>query len=238
VKARVLDFAKYQQETQSTYLILLSAPILLTIYYYHGFADSFLTFFPRFQNHVLLQLYQLIFQFTSFFVLFLVFPLFFTRLYLKRSFAQVGLGLGDYRFGLKLAALAIPVLIVPLIFIASRMPEVRAEYPLVKVLFTRHDLVLWYELAYVGLYYVAWEFYFRGFLLFGIRETLGDFMAVVIQTIPSSLIHFGKPEGETIGSIIAGIVFGVVALRTKSIWYGFLAHATIGVLTDLFIIFG
>jgi membrane protease YdiL (CAAX protease family) len=59
----------------------------------------------------------------------------------------------------------------------------------------------------------------------------------MIQTISSCLIHLGKPESEIIGSIVVGILFGVIALRTRSIWYVFLIHAGIGVLTDLFIIF-
>ncbi|MBF0472368.1 MAG: CPBP family intramembrane metalloprotease, partial [Nitrospirae bacterium] len=62
--------------------------------------------------------------------------------------------------------------------------------------------------------------------------------AILIETISSCLIHIGKPPGETIGSIIVGVIFGLIALRTKSIWYVFILHAVIGVLTDIFIIFG
>ena len=98
---------------------------------------------------------------------------------------------------------------------------------------------LWiYEIAYVLLYYIAWEFFFRGFILFGLKTKFGAINAILIQTISSCLVHIGKPEGEIIGSIIVGVIFGVIVLRTRSIWYVVLLHAAIGVLTDLFIIYG
>ncbi|HHH55016.1 MAG TPA: CPBP family intramembrane metalloprotease [Bacteroidetes bacterium] len=52
------------------------------------------------------------------------------------------------------------------------------------------------------------------------------------------MVHIDKPEGEIFGSILAGIVLGIIAIRTKSIWYVIILHATIGILTDLFIIYG
>jgi membrane protease YdiL (CAAX protease family) len=61
--------------------------------------------------------------------------------------------------------------------------------------------------------------------------------AVLIQTIPSCLIHIGKPQGELTGSVLAGLILGGLAVRTGSIWYGFFLHATLGVLVDLLIIF-
>lgn len=218
-------------------LIVISSPILLTIYYYHGYANRFLEVFPGFQRHSLVELYQVIFQFISFFLLCFVIPVLFTRLYLKRPLRDFGLTLGDFRKGLRFATVVIPLIVLPLTYVASRMADVRAEYPLAKILLSRSDLIVWYELCYVVFFYIAWEFYFRGFLLFGLREPLGDFMAILVQTVPSSLIHLGKPEGEALGSIVAGLVFGLVALRTRSIWYVFMVHAAIGVLTDLFIIF-
>jgi membrane protease YdiL (CAAX protease family) len=42
-------------------------------------------------------------------------------------------------------------------------------------------------------YLFAWEFIFRGFLLFGLKERLGPW-SMVIQMIPFVLLRFGKPE--------------------------------------------
>ena len=62
-------------------------------------------------------------------------------------------------------------------------------------------------------------------------------MPVVIQTIPSTVIHtsiagMGKPLAETLGAIPAGIVLGWLALRTGSFLYPFILHASIGFFTD------
>jgi len=117
------------------------------------------------------------------------------------------------------------------------MPDVRMEYPLAKIFLNDRQGLWFYELMYVVFYYVAWEFYFRGFLLFGLTERFGAVNAILIQTISSCLIHIGKPEGEIIGSIVVGILFGMIALRSRSIRYVFIIHAAIGVLTDIFIIY-
>jgi uncharacterized protein len=228
---------KIDKKEINSFLILLSAPLLLTLYYYHGCAPRFAQYFPGLKENPLIGLFNTLWQFGIFFLLMFLFPLLFIKFRLKTPLRNFGLSLGDKKFGFSMVLVVLPFVVAPLIYIGSRFPDLRAEYPLARILLERHDLVIWYELAYVIFYYVAWEFFFRGFLLFGLREKYGDMAAVMIQTISSCLIHLGKPESEIIGSIVVGILFGVIALRTRSIWYVFLIHAGIGVLTDLFIIF-
>jgi membrane protease YdiL (CAAX protease family) len=216
---------------------LLSAPVLLTIYRYHGEARHFGAYFPGFRPDPLFDFYSHIYQFASFFLLAFLLPFLYSRLPGRRKAADLGFGAGDVRLGAKWIAIGIPLAVVPILLLATRLPDVRDEYPLAKILATRHDLILWYDLAYVFLYYLAWEFYFRGFLLFTLRGPLGDANAILVQTIPSCLVHIGKPEGEILGSIAVGILFGSIALRTGSIWYVFVLHAAIGLLTDWFILF-
>lgn len=228
--------AAFEKKDLDTYIILLSAPVLLTVYRYHGTAGHFGGYFPGMQASPLADLYSVLWQFFAFFILAFLVPVMFIRTRIKRPLVDFGFGLGDRAFGLKVLLFAVPLLVIPLTFVASGMPGVRSEYPLSRILFAHRDLVLWYEAAYVLFYYSAWEFFFRGFLLFPLAERFGGMNAVLIQTISSCLVHIGKPEAETIGSIVAGIVFGVLALRTRSFWYGFVLHAGIGVLTDLFIL--
>jgi len=175
-------------------------------------------------------------QFLRFFGLFFVLPALYIKFVMKRPLSDFGLGLGDVKTGLKILAFLIPVIFVAIYF-AADMPDVRSEYPLAKSLLHERSHLVFYEAAYVIFYYIAWEFYFRGVLLFGLKDRFGAFNAILIQTISSCLVHIGKPEGEIIGSIIVGIIFGIIALRTRSIWYVVILHALIGVLTDLFIVF-
>jgi membrane protease YdiL (CAAX protease family) len=51
--------------------------------------------------------------------------------------------------------------------------------------------------------------------------------------IPYAMIHMNKPFGEAVGSIAAGLALGALAIRSRSIYPGFLVHATIGFSMDL-----
>lgn len=216
------------------YVILLSAPVLLTIYRYHGYPGTFdLISDFGFQNDQAVS----ITQFAIFFFLMFIIPFLYIKLAMKKSLSNFGLGLGNIKYGAKLLLL-IPLIILPAMYFAAKMPDVRSEYPLAKSLLQDQSHLWIYEIAYVLLYYIAWEFFFRGFILFGLKNKFGAFNAILIQTISSCLVHIGKPEGEIIGSIVVGVIFGIIALRTRSIWYVVMLHAAIGVLTDLFIIYG
>lgn len=232
-----IDGFKLEKKDIDAFILLLSAPLLLTLYYYHGYASHFTEYFPGFKEHPLVELFGTFWQFGVFFFLVFLIPLFIIKFRFKAPLRDFGFSLGDKRFGFRFTLVVIPFLVVPLIYLASGFPDLQAEYPLAKILHQNHNLVIGYEMAYVVFYYFAWEFFFRGFLLFGLRDRYGDMAAVMIQTVSSCLIHLGKPESEIIGALVVGIIFGVLALRTRSFWYVFFIHAAIGVLTDVFIIF-
>lgn len=156
-------------------------------------------------------------------VLFVLIPAF----ALRRPLRDLGFRIGDWRFGLKAVAIAIPLL-APILWLGARGPALRAEYPLVKSM----SFVAW-ELTYL-VYYIAYESFFRGFLPFSLKERLGSAAAIGVQTLASTLFHIGKPAAETFGAIPAGILFGLLAFRTRSIFYGLLIHWYIGALTDFF----
>jgi membrane protease YdiL (CAAX protease family) len=84
-------------------------------------------------------------------------------------------------------------------------------------------------------YYLGWEFLFRGFMLFGLEGRCGAVLAILVQMIPSAIVHIGKPASESFAAIAAGLVFGYVAFRTRSILYPLLLHAIVGIGTDVFV---
>jgi membrane protease YdiL (CAAX protease family) len=98
---------------------------------------------------------------------------------------------------------------------------------------------------YFVLYYIPWEFFFRGFLLFPLareaespgNETAGAVAALVLfQTIPSTMLHVGHPLPELLSAVGGGIAFGILAWKTRSIIPGLLLHASLGFGTDLAIV--
>jgi uncharacterized protein len=167
-------------------------------------------------------------------VAFGVVPILVVKGELRGDLADYGLALGDWKWGLKFLAIWC-VIMGPGTYISSLDPSFQAEYPLARVDLIGAGpmfLVVW-AFVYV-LYYFGWEFLFRGFLQLGLAPRLGVFPAMMMQTIPSTIIHIGKPIGETSSAILGGLVLGAAALRTRSILWPLLAHWYIGFLMEVF----
>ena len=79
---------------------------------------------------------------------------------------------------------------------------------------------------------ISWEFMWRGYMLFGLKEKFG-YYSVLIQMIPFVILHNGKPAPETFGAILGGIALGILALRTSSIYYCVITHMGVMLSIDL-----
>ncbi len=149
------------------------------------------------------------------------------------SWRALGLGLGNWRVGVVLLLIG-----VPLAVIAGRIgadnPVMRAVYPLDPAV-PQNRFVAHAALQF--LYFGAWEVLFRGVLLFGLARSWGGGAANVIQTALSVTAHFGRALTETFAALPAGLVFGWASLRTGSIWYIAIIHWTVGVSMDWFIVY-
>lgn len=212
---------------RKTLLISLSAIIFPVIYVYHGTLDTHV-----FSEYIFGDFFIRLVQFSIIFFLFGLLPVLFIKFFLKKPLKDFGLGFGDYRLGIKIVVVAI-VVITPFLYIGSLQHDLQKEYPLLRIQHLTMNVFVLYEATYL-LYYIGWEFFFRGYMLFGLRDSFGTFGAIVAQTLPSVLLHIGKPEIETWGSIIAGFVFALITLKTRSFLYVLIIHYFIGVLTDLF----
>ncbi|MCD6163291.1 MAG: CPBP family intramembrane metalloprotease [candidate division Zixibacteria bacterium] len=211
--------------------ILLYTSIALTVFRYYGsakfYADKFIA-----ENSPASQYYY----FLSSFVLLGLIPVLIWKVGFKHSLKDMGLSFGDTKKSLLIIAVGLPLMAV-MAYFSSKDPSFLAEYPLYRGLAANQGILPIYILMY-SLYYIGWEFYFRGFMLFGLRESYGEPASILIQTIPSCLLHIGKPDAEIFASIVAGIAFGWLVLRCRSIWPIFIFHFGLGVFLDLFIIYG
>ncbi len=177
-----------------------------------------------------------IFMFGAAFLLLGALPLGVLLLVFRRNPRSFGLQLGDWRLGCKLVAVLYPVIALALLLPASQTGEMRSFFPFAKEALGSPGGFLLLQIPRVLLFYTAWEFFFRGFMLFGLRPFVGGWIAVCIQTVPQCLWHIGMATGEALSSILAGILFGVMALRTNSIVWPLVLHALIGITLDVFII--
>jgi len=125
--------------------------------------------------------------------------------------------------------LALPI--VGFAFLASFTDEFTRTYP-----FYRHagrswaDLVAW-ELIYLS-QFVFLEFFFRGFMLETLAPRLGA-GSIFVMAVPYMMIHLPKPWPEATGAILFGILLGLLALRSRSIWGGVMVHVTVALSMDL-----
>jgi membrane protease YdiL (CAAX protease family) len=121
--------------------------------------------------------------------------------------------------------------VLPAVFIVSRAPDFANYYP-----FYKHASRSWFDLAcWEAMYFAqffALEIFFRGFWLSGLRTTLGS-GAIFAMVVPYCMIHYGKPYLEAAGAVVAGVALGSLAMRTKSIYSGFLVHVTVALSMDL-----
>ncbi len=130
-----------------------------------------------------------------------------------------------WNYGLCLAV------VLPAVFIVSRAPDFANYYP-----FYKHASRSWFDLAcWEAMYFAqffALEIFFRGFWLSNLRSSLGS-GAIFAMCVPYCMIHYGKPYLEAAGAVVAGVALGSLAMRTKSIYSGFLVHVTVALSMDL-----
>ncbi len=212
-------------------VILLSATILLAAHRHFGtpaFWDSHAPFPGGIEGPLVM--------FLSAFVLLGVIPLAIVLRGFHERLHDYGLQLGDWRLGLRLIAILFPLICVLMLLPAVRNPEIRLFYPMAPDIAGSASGFATLEIPRTLLFYTAWEFFFRGFLLFGLRPILGDWIAICVQVVPSTLWHIGLASGELFAAIAAGLLFGVMALRTRSIIWPIILHALIGIALDVMIL--
>ena len=181
-------------------------------------------------------------------------PLMTILLVLKQDPAHFGMARGDRKLGMKLALIGWALMLLPLA-VASHRPEFQRQYlmgrlsqplALVGPVFGGGQVhlpaLLYYELSF-GFYMFCWEFFFRGFLLFGLQKTwLGTWGAVIAQALPFMLLHWSwqatasKPPVEVLSALPGGIILGMIAVRTRSFLYGYLIHWGISLSLDLLLL--
>lgn len=129
--------------------------------------------------------------------------------------------------------------LMPLIILASFTKDFQKMYPMAtktlnvaKIEEGRYWYASVFEFFY-GLNYVNTEFFFRGFLILALSRWLGPHVVLPVAAFYVT-IHIGKPLGETISSFFGGILLGVLAFETRSIWGGVLIHVGIAFAMELF----
>ena len=214
-----------------TVLVLLLSVVFLILFHENGRSSFFRAHFAKyFHPGKYSPLFPALYWYGSSFVMLGLIPLLIGVFAFKKPMKSWGVGLGDWKFGLTATAVMYAVFL-PILVMVSFSPSFQSKYPLFHVATKSGAHFVIHELAY-ALYFIGWEFIYRGFMLFGLKDKLG-YYAVFIQMIPFAIMHFGKPQIETLAAVAAGVILGYLALRAKSFWYGWLLHALIAITNDV-----
>ena len=145
-------------------------------------------------------------------VLFLFIPIAII-VYNKENLSDYGLQLGDYKLGGIITGICVLGL-VGIMYFGASIESLSTFYskPINMVAYIIINAIILF----------SWEFFFRGWLMFSFKKY--KHWAIVIQTIPFVLVHITKPPIEMLLTIPAGLIFGWITYRTKSIIPAFLIH--------------
>jgi membrane protease YdiL (CAAX protease family) len=233
MEENVRDRSLFRQWHPKSGLILLVVPVVLLLWVYCGKRPCFDQIFGQVQAGWNQDLGGAIYEYLAAFLLMFVVPVAIVKAVFKSSLREFGFRVGDVGWGFRFVIILLPVFLL-VAYIGSLDPAVREEYPLAGSAMGCPSLFLVVEVFYL-IYYLGWEFLFRGFMLFGLEERYGALAAILVQMIPSAIVHIGKPASESFAAIVAGLVFGYLAIRTHSILYPLILHAAVGIGTDVFV---
>jgi Type II CAAX prenyl endopeptidase Rce1-like len=126
---------------------------------------------------------------------------------------------------------------IPVVWLVSRRGDFSQTYPFYPrpAAFgpQRHVGGDWiaFEAAYF-LQFLSVEYFFRGFMVLGLRPALGR-ASILVMLAPYCMIHFHKPMLEAFGAIGAGVVLGCLSFRTRTVVYGWFLHYSVALSMDL-----
>lgn len=144
----------------------------------------------------------------------------------RERLRDFGVGLGNVRAGLRITGVFYALYVPCFIFLMLNDSFI-GHYKGVAQRYDTWGEFMLYEVASVAVLMIAGEYFFRGFLLFGVARSYGAFAGILVHLIPYVYGHHTKVAVEAFGSLPIGFALGWLAIRTKSIWYGIILHATI-----------
>ncbi len=210
-------------------IVLVTVCIALTVQEYIGQGTMFTRWFPDLASGEYGQLKMYTWWSGWRFIGYVIIPMFAIWIMPGERFRDYFISLRNAKKHLPLY-IGLYLLVLPAVIIASKSSSFYLTYPFYKQA-NRSPFDFWTWEALYALQFLSLEFFFRGFMLKALRDRLGA-AAIFVMVVPYCMIHYGKPMAETFGAIVAGIVLGTLALRTKSIWGGVFVHIAVALTMD------
>ena len=158
-------------------------------------------------------------------------PVLWIKFVWREKLGEFGWRLGGMKNGIQIYLLMAMVML-PVVYVASLRTSFLEQYPFYKI---ADEDPLWPRFfiwqCFYATQFIALEFFFRGFMVHGLKKDLGVH-ALFVMMVPYCMIHFGKPMPETFAAIIAGIVLGWMSLKSRNVLPGAALHIAVAWIMD------
>jgi membrane protease YdiL (CAAX protease family) len=168
---------------------------------------------------------------------FVLFPLIFNQLFLKRKLAFYGLRFGAWKMGLTWSLISL-ALVGFIFLILAKYFNFLGNYNVPVFVVNNLKGFLFYEFIMVLFFVIIYEFYFRGFVLAIYGEVFRDW-AILIQA-GLFLILFLSIKGSTLNTFLPYLIFtplaGWITLKSRSLIYSLIAQFLIILVIDIVVV--
>ena len=177
-----------------------------------------------------IRFYQIIYWAFWCFISYFIIPVLITTFVFKDNFLKHGVKVRGIHKNAWIYVVLYLIVFVGVIIASYQQAFVR-KYPFFTPPAGEWGYFLIFELFYFSQFCFL-EYFFRGYMIFELEKDFG-FYAIFMMVIPYCMIHFQKPFLEALASIVAGTFLGMIALRTRSIFYGVIIHCSVALSMDV-----
>ena len=214
-------------------VISLSTTLICFLFYY--FITNSGRLYDKFQKKYGInraQEFWVYFRQITGFIFLGVIPFLVVLIILREKLAEYGLSLPVGRKVFYFIVI-LSVIIISINLFASKSPLNLKKYPLIKTKMWNVKLLIISLLGWI-IYLLAYEFLFRGFLLFTCIQSIGIWPAIIINITVYSLAHVPQGLNETIGAVPFGLVLCYIVVLSGTIWPAFILHVVLAISNEWF----
>ncbi len=163
-----------------------------------------------------------------------IIPLLFFKLSVCKPLWYYGINFQNIKESLGWTILLGIIILTANYFFAGKESNLK-QYPQIRILEWDSKTFTINSITWV-LYLLAYEFMFRGILLFALYYDFGTSAAITISTLLYALAHLPKGKKETLGAIPLGLILCIISIQTGSFLTAFLFHCIMAISNDYYAI--
>lgn len=147
-------------------------------------------------------------------------PFLYIRIILKKDTKHLGLQTGNVRKGIFWTAVSFAVSFL-MVFLAQKYLGLSEKYGTPQLIFSGFTRFLLYAFLITAPWAALYEFFFRGFILFGTKENIG-YWAIILQfTMFALMVAFFENPMLMIFYVVSAPFSGIIAYQSRSLIYSF-----------------